>query len=226
MAKKATVGISIVGRDHEGVVAAFTSYAFQGGANIEKITQNVIKGLFGMYLEVSFARPPERKSFDAGLQKLAKSHGMEVSAHHEDGTTKQIAVFVTREPHCLEAILAAQKSLRGGQVAVVVGNRKVTCINVQKGARSVRRSRGAQPGKGRGAIAKNLSRKEHRRHRPGQIPPPANTHAKLCLALSKPHHQRSPFTPACIPRRIGICAGARARHKDRRSHHALCDRKP
>ena len=124
MAKKATVGISIVGRDHEGVVAAFTSYAFQGGANIEKITQNVIKGLFGMYLEVSFARPPERKSFDAGLQKLAKSHGMEVSAHHEDGSTKQIAVFVTREPHCLEAILAAQKSLRGGKVAVVVGTEK------------------------------------------------------------------------------------------------------
>lgn len=118
---KATVGISIVGRDREGVVAAFTSYAFRSGANIEQISQNVIKGLFGMYLEVSFARAPDRGDFDAGLQSLARSFGMEVSAHHEDGSTKQIAVFVTREPHCLDAILASKRSLRGGRIAVVVG---------------------------------------------------------------------------------------------------------
>ncbi|MDD9826276.1 MAG: formyltransferase family protein [Thaumarchaeota archaeon] len=118
---KATVGISIVGRDREGVVAAFTSYAFRNGANIEKISQNVIRGLFGMHLEVSFAKAPDRKEFDAGLQSLARSFGMEVSAHHEDGSTKQIAVFVTRGPHCLDAILAARASLRGGSVAVVVG---------------------------------------------------------------------------------------------------------
>ncbi len=52
--KKTVVGITVVGKDKEGIVAAFTNFAFSKGGNIEKVNQNVIKGLFGMYLEVSF----------------------------------------------------------------------------------------------------------------------------------------------------------------------------
>ena len=53
---KTRIEITVVGRDHEGVVAGFTNFIFQKGGNIEKINQNVIKGLFGMYLEASFTQ--------------------------------------------------------------------------------------------------------------------------------------------------------------------------
>ncbi len=70
--KKTVVGITVVGKDREGIVAAFTNFAFSKGGNIEKVNQNVIKGLFGMYLEVSFSKTVDVKGFDAEVQNLAK----------------------------------------------------------------------------------------------------------------------------------------------------------
>ena len=52
--KKRLVGITVVGKDKEGIVANFTNFVFEKNGNLEKVNQNVIKGLFGMYLEVSF----------------------------------------------------------------------------------------------------------------------------------------------------------------------------
>ena len=114
------VGISIVGKDTEGVVAEFTQYVFKQGANIETISQNVIKGLFGMHLEVSFTKSPSRDTFDKGLAELGRKYRMDVSAHYEDSRIKKIAIFVTSESHCLEAILASSRNLHG-QIAVIVG---------------------------------------------------------------------------------------------------------
>jgi len=51
---KTTVELTVIGKDHQGVVAGFTNFIFQNKGNIEKINQNVVKGLFGMYLEASF----------------------------------------------------------------------------------------------------------------------------------------------------------------------------
>ncbi|MDP2667760.1 MAG: ACT domain-containing protein, partial [Nitrosopumilaceae archaeon] len=65
--KKTIVGITVVGKDKEGVVAAFTNYVFQNKGNIEKVNQNVIKSLFGMYLEASFSTKIDIKKFDKGL---------------------------------------------------------------------------------------------------------------------------------------------------------------
>lgn len=121
--KKTVVGITVVGKDREGVVAAFTNFAFSKGGNIEKVNQNVVKGLFGMYLEVSFSRSIDVGSFDSGIQKLAKKEKMDVSTHHETNSQKNIAVFVTREPLCLQTILRNAKSLKG-RLSVVVGTEK------------------------------------------------------------------------------------------------------
>jgi len=77
--RKTIVGITVVGKDREGVVAQFTSFVFQNGSNVEKVNQNVIKGLFGMYLEVSFTSKINFKQLDSGLQKLGKKLRMEVS---------------------------------------------------------------------------------------------------------------------------------------------------
>lgn len=120
--EKTVVEITIVGRDHEGVVAGFTNFIFQNGGNIEKINQNVIKSLFGMYLEASFTRKIDTVKFNQEAEKLAKNLRMEVSIHYEVSKRKRVAVMVTKEPHCLEAILDARaKNQLRGEIAVIIG---------------------------------------------------------------------------------------------------------
>ena len=131
--KKTIIGVTVVGKDREGIVAAFTNYVFQKGGNIEKVNQNVMKGLFGMYLEVSFTKSVNIAKFDGELQKLAKKQKMDVSTHHELSTQKKIAIFVTKEPHCLDAILKAKNSLKG-KISVIVGTEK-TLMSMAKKAK-------------------------------------------------------------------------------------------
>ena len=133
--KKTIVGITVVGKDHGGIVAAFTNFAFQNKGNIEKVNQNVLKGLFGMYLEVSFTKKIDIKKFDNQLQKLAKKEKMEVNTHHEINLQKNIAVFVTKESHCLKAILDAKsKHSLKGKICVIVGTEK-TLSSIAKKAK-------------------------------------------------------------------------------------------
>jgi len=121
--KKTVVGITVVGKDREGIVAAFTNFAFSRGGNIEKVNQNVIKNLFGMYLEVSFSKKLDVKKFDIEIQKLAKKEKMDVNTHHETNLEKNIAVFVTKEPLCLQTFIANRKSLKG-KISVIIGTEK------------------------------------------------------------------------------------------------------
>jgi len=121
--KKTVVGITVVGKDREGIVATFTNFAFSKGGNIEKVNQNVIKGLFGMYLEVSFSKSVDIKKFDSDIQSLSKKEKMDVSTHHETNSQKNIAILVTKEPLCLQTILANAKSLKG-KISVIIGTEK------------------------------------------------------------------------------------------------------
>ena len=121
--KKTVVGITVVGKDREGIVAIFTNFAFSKGGNIEKVNQNVIKGIFGMYLEVSFSKTVDIKKFDVDIQKLSKQEKMDVSTHHETNSQKNIAIFVTKEPLCLEVILKNSKLLKG-KISVIIGTEK------------------------------------------------------------------------------------------------------
>ncbi|MCH9041518.1 MAG: formyltetrahydrofolate deformylase [Nitrosopumilus sp.] len=121
--KKTVIGITVVGKDREGIVAAFTNFAFSKSGNIEKVNQNVIKGIFGMYLEVSFSKTVDVKRFDAEIQSLAKKEKMDVSTHHETNSQKNIAVFVTKEILCLKTILGNAKSLKG-KISVVVSSER------------------------------------------------------------------------------------------------------
>jgi formyltetrahydrofolate deformylase len=123
--KKTVIGITVVGEDREGIVATFTNFVFSQRGNIEKVNQNVIKGLFGMYLEASFTKNIDVDKFDLQIQKLAKKEKMDVNTHHETNTQKNIAIFVTKEPLCLETILSAakKKSLKGN-ISVIIGTEK------------------------------------------------------------------------------------------------------
>lgn len=129
--KKTIVGITVVGKDKEGIVASFTNFVFQKYGNVEKVNQNVIKGLFGMYLEVSFTKKIDIKNFENELQKVAKKHKMDVSTHHEINAQKNIAVFVTRESHCLKAILDSRSTIKG-KISVIVGTEKTLSSMAKK----------------------------------------------------------------------------------------------
>ena len=48
---------------------------------------------------------------------------MGVSTHSETNLQKNIALFVTKEPHCLKEILSAKRTLRG-KISVIVGTKK------------------------------------------------------------------------------------------------------
>ena len=121
--KKTVVGITVVGKDREGIVATFTNFAFSRGGNIEQVNQNVIKNLFGMYLEVSFSKKLDVKKFDIEIQNLAKKEKMDVNTHHETNLEKNIAVFVTKEPLCLQTFISNRKLLKG-KISVIIGTEK------------------------------------------------------------------------------------------------------
>jgi formyltetrahydrofolate deformylase len=129
--KKTIVGITVVGKDREGIVAAFTNFVFQKKGNVEKVNQNVIKGLFGMYLEISFIKKIDIKKFETELQKVAKKHKMDVSTHHEIDSEKNIAVFVTKEFHCLKTLLDSKSAITG-KISVIVGTEKTLSLMAKK----------------------------------------------------------------------------------------------
>ena len=130
--KKTLVGITVVGKDREGIVASFTNFVFEKKGNLEKVNQNVIKGLFGMYLEASFTKKIDITKFDSDLQKLAKKLKMEVSSHHETNLQKNIAIFVTKESHCLDVFLRdnKKKDLKG-KISVIIGTEKTLSSKVK-----------------------------------------------------------------------------------------------
>lgn len=119
--------ITVVGPDRKGVVAGVTNFIFEQQGNIEKINQNVIRGLFGMQLQASFQRNILNKNeFRKGLKKLGDKLSMEIKVHFEEpNRPKNMAVLVSKEPHCLEAILEAQRMGRiRVNIPLVVGSEK------------------------------------------------------------------------------------------------------
>jgi formyltetrahydrofolate deformylase len=102
--------ISVLGRDQKGVVARVCTYLAQHSVNIEKIDQNVMEGLFIMSMLVDL------KDLDVNLDTLIldlKGIGAEMQMDvtirlHGERTRKRVALLVSKEPHCLEALIAAR----------------------------------------------------------------------------------------------------------------------
>ncbi|MEM0442207.1 MAG: formyltetrahydrofolate deformylase [Candidatus Nitrosocaldus sp.] len=101
--------ITVIGPDKKGIVAKVTNYIFENQGNIEKISQNVVRGLFGMQLEASF-NGIDKDRFTRGLRRLCRSLGMDAKVHFDEpDRLKNMAILVSKEPHCLEAILKAKE---------------------------------------------------------------------------------------------------------------------
>jgi formyltetrahydrofolate deformylase len=118
--------ITVIGRDRTGVIARVTGFLFEQHANIEALEEQVTRGQFSMTLQASWAK----KDFTiaavrAGLDRLAQALGMEIKLRAvEPGRRQRFAIFVTKEPQCLETLAraVAKKSIVADP-AVVIGNR-------------------------------------------------------------------------------------------------------
>ncbi len=121
--KKTLIEITVVGKDRKGVVAEITNFIFKTHGNIEKINQNVIKGLFGMQLEASFNNII-KENLDEGLQALAKNLKMEIKVHYQEpNRLTNIAILVSNEDHCLLKILDSynKKELKT-KIPLIIGS--------------------------------------------------------------------------------------------------------
>lgn len=117
--------ITVIGRDRTGVIARVTSFLFDQGANIEALDEQVTRGQFSMVLQASWSIGDwDRNRLRAGLERLGKNLGMEIKLRASASRGKQrFAILVTRESHCLEALLAEVKAKRlGAEPALILGN--------------------------------------------------------------------------------------------------------
>ena len=119
--------ITVIGRDKTGVIARVTNFLFEQKANIEALEEAVTRGQFSMVLQASWRegqlQPAELRK---GLNALGRELGMEMRMRlSEPGRKQRMAIMVTREAACAEALLAAFKKgqLKQAEPAVVIGNR-------------------------------------------------------------------------------------------------------
>jgi formyltetrahydrofolate deformylase len=119
---RTSIEITIVGEDKKGIVAEITKYIFNNGGNIEKINQNVIKGLFGMHLEASFQKI-DKTLVKKELADLSDRLKMEIKVHfHEENKIKNVAIFVSKEDHCLLKILdSVSKGEMNSNISMIMG---------------------------------------------------------------------------------------------------------
>jgi formyltetrahydrofolate deformylase len=122
----AVANLSVFGRDRTGVVARFTNYLFDAGANIEAIEERVRRGQFQMLLQASFPDGFDEKRVRRRIADLGNEMAMEVRFRvHDPRAPRRTALFVTKETHCLDAVMEAVGSGRLPlDVRLVAGNRK------------------------------------------------------------------------------------------------------
>ena len=120
--KETIVEVTVVGPDRKGVVAEITNAIFKRGGNIQQISQNVVRGLFGMQLEATFNKT-DRKELDKSLRLLSGKLKMEIKVHYQEpDRLKNIAILVSKEEHCLQKILDARSNGEiSSNISVIVG---------------------------------------------------------------------------------------------------------
>ena len=117
--------ITVVGEDDTGLIANVTTLLFERSINIEDLDQAVRDGVFRMTMRVDTAEMVcTQQKLREDLTELGEELGVDVQVRFPaDRDTQQIAVLVTKESHCLEAIFEAWASGElGADVSVVIGN--------------------------------------------------------------------------------------------------------
>ena len=128
------IEVTVIGKDRKGVVAEITNAIFSRGGNIQQISQNVVRGLFGMQLEATF-NEIDKKVLDESLLHLSRKLNMEIKIHYQESNrSTNIAVLVSKEEHCLQKILEARKNREiYANLSVIIGT-DYTFVHMAKNA--------------------------------------------------------------------------------------------
>jgi formyltetrahydrofolate deformylase len=117
--------ITVVGEDDTGLIAEVTTLLFERSINIEDLDQAVREGVFRMTMHVDTTEMVcTQEKLRDDLHDLGDDLGVDVQVRFPaERETQQIAVLVTKESHCLEAIFEAWASGDiDADVNVVIGN--------------------------------------------------------------------------------------------------------
>jgi formyltetrahydrofolate deformylase len=118
--------VSVLGKDQKGVVAQFATYMAERGINIEDIEQRVVSGIFLMDMLVDLRELScDLSELITGLLGLGKKIDMEVRVHlRSERRKKNVAILVSKEPHCLRQLAAdfSRKKLNGNPVVVLANH--------------------------------------------------------------------------------------------------------
>jgi formyltetrahydrofolate deformylase len=117
--------ITVVGEDDTGLIAGVTNLLFERGINIEDLDQAVRDDVFRMTTRVDTSEMVcTREKLRDDLDELGDDLGVDVRVRFpSDREAQRMAVLVTKESHCLEAIFGAQNEDElGAEVSVVIGN--------------------------------------------------------------------------------------------------------
>jgi len=113
--------ITVVGDDDTGLIARITSLLFERGINIEDLDQTVRQGVFRMTMLVDTGgMVTTETTLREDLHELGEDLDLDVQVRFpSERETRTIAVLVTKESHCLKAMLEADFE---AEISVVVGN--------------------------------------------------------------------------------------------------------
>lgn len=117
--------ITVIGKDKTGVVAKITNFLFERHANIEALEEQVTRGQFSMTLEASWITETfDRQHLIDELALLGKQLKMEVKIRFtEKDRPQRMAILVTKEPHCAQALVDALKAKElKAEAAVMMSN--------------------------------------------------------------------------------------------------------
>jgi formyltetrahydrofolate deformylase len=112
--------------DRKGIVAAVTQFIFAHGGNIIDLEQHVDAetNVFFMRVEIDAAGLAfPLRDFPARFGRIARSFGMGWELHRADRAMR-VAIFVTRESHCLYDLLARHEAGEWNiEIPLIVSNR-------------------------------------------------------------------------------------------------------
>lgn len=77
--------ITVVGQDTKGIIATVSAKCAQAGANIEEISQTVLKEYFAMIMVIDISKLSlPFTAFVDEMQELGKANHLDIRAMHED----------------------------------------------------------------------------------------------------------------------------------------------
>lgn len=120
--------VSVLGKDQKGVVARVSTFLANNDANIEDIEQKVVHGMFLMNMLVDIT--DLKLSLDeliTGLIELGTQINMEIKVRLlSERREKTLVVLASREPHCLERLVAdSTGGASPGRISAVLANHDI-----------------------------------------------------------------------------------------------------